>query len=247
MAGFTKPNAALSRSEGTIIDDTRSKTFSLWSVDLGYSLLWCAMLLWAKLKPGSFRFSSGATTSPISQIMCACAMLTPLFIPFVVYYLVTAGKRRLSSFSPVGPARTGPVYLKEVSICFLLTVTPLLSAYLLFNVIVRLEPTTNLVPSLPVWFFLTFVVFLSLLTSLTSVALAYSDNGVSPLIAQVLATFAVLLPFVLSQLVTGASFLSHGVRFIQAVQASTVLTLLPLFLSALMGSLFLLQARIRES
>lgn len=246
MVGLPKSDIALSRPDGTIINDSEPQSFRLWTIDLGYAGLWCAMMLWAKLDPGSFRFSSGGMSSPISQVMGACATLTPLFIPFVVYYPIAAGKWRLKSFSSLAQLRVGQLYLKPVLTCFLLTLTPLLSVYLLFSLMVQLDPTNDLVPSVPAWFFLTFIVFLSLLLSLTSVGLAMSNNRISHLIAIVLATSAVVLPFVLSELVTGRSFLSQAVKFIQAVQASTILTLLPLLLSILLGSVFLLQSRIRQ-
>ncbi len=217
------------------------RTSNLWRIALAYTLLWWALLLWASLAPGSFWPTGSVAASAASQVMSACAILTPFFIPFVVYFPVTQTKGQLNSststqllFSKLNR------YWKQVVPCWLLTLIPLLSVYVLFALMSLLGfLTKDLVTPIILGFsFLIFVVALTLLTSTTSIGFAMSDSRALHLIAVAIAVSAVMLPFLLSELVTGTRFESHLVRFVQGLGESTALSIFLLLSSLLVGSFF---------
>ena len=229
------------RERPTLRDRFALQTSNLWWIDLGYTLLWSALLVWARLDPASFWFTSPVTASRTSQVMCACAMLTPFFIPFVVYFPISKDKRHLKSFSSLqlSSSRTMPAYLQQVASCFLLTLVPVVSVYVLLALTSWFSSTNDLVPPIiPARSFLTFLVSLALFTSTTSVGLAMSGSRVLHLVATAIAASVTVLPFLLSKMVTGTDFLSHLVRLVQTAQASTSLSLFLAVSSLLLGSLF---------
>lgn len=243
MLGFTTlcPEETM-RERVSLLDGFALRTSNLWRIGLGYTLLWWALLLWAILNPGSFWFASTAAALPASQIICACAILTPFFIPFVVYFPITQANAHLNSFSSVqlSSSKTTRGYLKQVVACSSLTLIPLLSVYVLFALMSWLGFLTKdlVTPIILGLSFLIFVVSLTLLTSTTSIGLAMSGSRALHLIATTIAVSAVMLPFLLSEMVTGTRFESHLVGFVQALGESTAPSIFLLLSSLLVGSFF---------
>jgi hypothetical protein len=174
--------------------------------------------------------------------MSACAIITPFFIPFVVYFPVTQTKEHLNSFSSVQlpSAKTTRVYLKQVVACSLLTLIPLLSVYVLFALMSRLGFLAKdlVAPIILGLSFLISVVSLTLLTSTLSIGFAMSGSRALYLIATTIEVSAVMLPFLLSELVTGTRFESHLVRFVQTLGESTTLSIFLMLSALLVGSFF---------
>jgi len=243
MLGFTQLcTEGTMRERVTLLDGFALRTSNLWRIDLGYTLLWWALLLWASLDPGSFWFTSNVAASPASQVMCACAIITPFFIPFVVYFPVTQTKGQLNSFTSTQLLFSKLIkrYWKQVVACWLLTLIPLLSVYVLFALMSLLGFLTKdlVTPIILGLSFITFTVSLTLLTSTVSIGLAMSGSRALHLIATAIAVSAVMLPFLLSEMVTGTRFESHLVRFVQTLGESTALSIFPLLSSLLAGSFF---------
>lgn len=229
------------RERVSLLEGFALRTSNLWRIGLAYTLLWWALLLWASLVPDSLWFTGNIEGSPGSQVMAACAILTAFFIPFVVYFPVTQTKRQLNS-STSAPLLFSKLnrYWKQVVACWLLTLIPLLSVYVLFALMSLLgflvkDLVTPIILGLP---FLIFIVALTLLTSATSVGLAMSDSRALHLIATTIALSTVLLSFILSEMVTGIRFESHLVRFVQGLRESTALSIFLLLSSLLVGSFF---------
>lgn len=221
------------RERTTSMASVTLQTTNLWLVGLGYTLLWWALLLWANLNPGSLWFASTAAASPASQIMCASAILTPFFIPFVVYFPVTQTKSHSSK-------TTGGSYVKQVLACTFLTSIPLLSVCVLFALMSWLGFLTKDLVT-PIIFgrpLLIFVLSLTLLTSTSAIGLAMSTSRSLHLVATAVAVSTVTLPFILSKLVTGSTFESHLVTLVQGVGRSTVPSIFVLLSSLLVGSSF---------
>lgn len=212
------------------------KTSNLWVVDLGYTVLWCALLLWASFSPSSFRFAGADASSQVSQIMSACAIITPLFIPFVIYFPYM---QSVSSSNSIASKQLH-VYLKRVAVCFLLTSIPILTAYLLVALMNWLG-MRNLDGGFPTIFgspFLIFVVALTLVTSTIAVGLGMSRSRALHLVALAIALLVVVLPFLLSEIVTGTNFLQHSIRLVQAIEASTSFLIFLLLSSLITGGFF---------
>lgn len=230
------------RERVSLLDGFELRTTNLWRIGLAYTLLWWALLLWASLAPGSFWFTGNIEASPASQVMAACAILTPLFIPFVVYFPVSQTKANLNSLTStqLSSSKTTRGYWKGVVACWLTTLIPLLSVYVLFALMSWLGFLTKdlVTPIILGVSFLIFVVALTLLTSTTSIGLAMSDSRPLHLIATAIAVSAVMLPFILSEVVTGSRFESHLVRFVQGLGKSPAILTVPLLSSLLIGSLF---------
>jgi hypothetical protein len=230
------------RERVSLFDGVELRTTNLWRIGLAYTLLWWALLVWASLAPGSFWFTGNIEASPASQIMAACAILTPFLIPFVVYFPVSRTKRNLNSFTSKqsSSSKTTRGYWKEVVACWLTTFIPLLSVYALFALMSLLGslPKDLVTPTILGVFFLVFVVALTLLTSTMSIGLALSDSRALHLLAMAIAASAVMLPVILSEMVTGTSFESHLVRFVQVLGKSPAIITIPLLSSLLIGSLF---------
>lgn len=242
------PDSTQFRSDGAITEPVTSlgsiapDAHSYWRIDLGYTLIWWALLLWASLNPKSFWFAGNAAALPATQVMYACALLTPFFVPFVVYFPVTRTKGRLNSSSSIqlSPSETTRSYLGQVLACSLLTLIPVLSMYLLFAFMTWFGFLTKDVVS-PIILgrsLLIFVVSLTLLTSTTAIGLAMSGSRTLHLLATAIAVSTVTLPFILSELVTGSSFESHLIRVVQGVGESTAPSILLLISSLVVGSLF---------
>jgi hypothetical protein len=226
------------------------RTSNLWRIGLAYTLLWVALLLWASLAPGSFWFAGNSAASPATQVMCACAILTSFFIPFVVYFPVTQTKGQMGSSSPTQLwFSKSNSYWKQVVACWLLTLIPLLSVYLLFALMSWSGfLTRDLVTPIVLGFsFLVFVIALTLLTSATSIGLAMSDSRPLHLFATSIALSSVILPFFLSEVVTGTRFEIHLVRFVQRLGESPAIIIVPLLSSLLLGSAFSWRYRQKKS
>ncbi len=244
MLGFTQlcPEETM-RERVSLLDRFALRTSNLWRIGLGYTLLWWALLLWASLAPGSFWPTGNVEASAASQVMCACAILTSFFIPFVVYFPITQTEGHLNSSSSIqlSSSKTSRGYLKQVVACSLLTLIPLLSVYVLFALMSWLGFLTKdlVTPIILGLSFLIFVVALTLLTSTTSIGFAMSGSRGLHRIATAIALSTVILPFILSELVTGTRFESHLVRFVQRLGESPALSILLLLLSSLLvGSFF---------
>lgn len=243
MLGFTQISTEGTMQERvTLLDGFALRTSNLWRIDLAYTLLWLALLLWASLAPGSFWPTGNVEASAASQVMCACAILTALFIPFVVYFPVTQTKGHLNSFPSLqlSSSKTTRGYWRQVVACWLLTLIPLLSVYVLFALMSLLGfLTPDLVtPIILGPSFLIFVVSLMLLASTLSIGLAISGSRALHLVATAIAVSAVTLPFILSELVTGTRFESHLVRLVQGLGESTAPSIFLLLSSLLVGSFF---------
>ena len=212
------------------------KTSNLWKVFLAYTVLWCALLLWGSFSPTSFWFAGAEVSSQVSQIMSACAIVTPLFIPFVIYFPFMQSDS--SSYSI--PSKQLHVYLKRVAVCFLLTSIPVLIAYLLVALMnwLRLGSLDGGFPTIFGSPFLVFVVAFTLVTSTIAVGLGMSRSRRLHLVALAIALLAVVLPFLLSEMVTGANFLQHSIRLVQAIEASTSLLIFLLLSSLIIGGFF---------
>jgi hypothetical protein len=225
----------------SLLDGFALQRTNLWRIGLAYTLLWWALLLWASLAPGSVWFTGNMEASPASQVIAACAILTAFFIPFVVYFPVTQTKGPLNSAtSPQLLFSKLNRYWNQVVACWLLTLTPLLSVYVLFALLRLLGflPKDLVTPIILGPFFVIFVVAFTLLTSTTSIGFALSGSRTLHFIATTIALSTVILPFILSELVTGTRFESHLVRFVQGLGESPAILTVPLLLSLLIGSLF---------
>ncbi|MCM3872651.1 MAG: hypothetical protein ND895_18375 [Pyrinomonadaceae bacterium] len=226
------------------------RTANLWRIGLTYTLLWVALLLWAGLAPGSFWFASNSAASPASQLMCACAILTSLFIPFVVYFPVTQNEGQTDSSTPTQLwfSRSNK-YWKQVAACWLLTLISLLSVYVLFALMNLLGFLTKdlVAPIMLGLTFLMFVAFLTLLTSTTAIGFAMSGSRTLHLVATTIALATVILPFILSELVTGTRFESHLVSFVLRLGQSPAILIVPLLSSLLLGSVFSWHYRHKKS
>lgn len=226
----------------SLLDGFALRTSNLWRIGPGYTLLWWALLLWASLAPGSFWPTGNATASAASHVMSACALITPFFIPFVVYFPAMQSKGQLHPFTSIqsSSSKTTRVYLKQVVACWLLTLIPLLSVYVLFALMSWLGYLTRdlVTPIILGHSFLIFVVSLTLLSSTLSIGFAMSGSRALYLIATAVGVSAVTLPFLLSELVTGTRFESHLVSFVQALGDSAALSVFPLLASLLVGSFF---------
>lgn len=212
------------------------KTSNLWVVDLGYTALWCALLMWASFSPQSFWFAGPEALSPISQIMSACAIVTPLFIPFGIYFPTLRAGSNFNS----GALKQPPVYLKRVAVCFLVTAIPVLSVYLLASLMSWLEipGAARVTPTMFGSLFLVFVMSFTLVTSTLAVGLAMSGSRALYVIALAIALSGVVLPFLLSESVTGTDFLQHSTRFVQAINASRTFSIFLLLTSLIAGGFF---------
>lgn len=230
------------RERVSLLDGFELRTSNLRLIGIAYTLLWWALLLWASLVPGSFWFTGSIEASPASQVMVACAILTPFLIPFVVCFPVSQTKRNLSSFNStqLSSSKTTRGYWKDVVACWLTTLIPMLGVSALFALMSLLGflPKDLVTPIILGVSFFIFVVALTLLTSTTSIGLAMSDSRVLHLIAVAIAVSAVVLPFILSEMVTGTRFELHLVRFVQGPGESTVLSIFLLLSSLLVGSFF---------
>jgi len=242
MLGSNQPRAEQTMSEIGLLDGFALRTTNLWRIGLVYTMLWWALLLWASVVPGSLWLTGNIEASVASQVMAACAILTPFLIPFVVYFPVSQTKRNLNSFTStrLSSSKTKRAYWKEVVACWLTTLIPLLSVYALFGLMSLMGFLTKdvLTPVLLGLSFLIFIVALTLLTSTTSVGLAMSDSRTLHLMAIAIATSAVVLPFILSEVVTGTRFESHLVRFVQGLGGSPAIFTVPLLSSLLIGCFF---------
>lgn len=243
------PDSTQFRSDGAMTEPVTSlgsiapDAYSFWRIDLGYTLVWWALLLWAILNARSFWFAGNAAALPATQVMCACALLTPFFIPFVVYFPVTQTKGLLNSSASIqlSSSKTTRSYLGQVLTCSLLTIIPLLSVYLLFALMswfgfLKKDFITPIILGRSL---LILVIPLTLLTSTTAIGLAMSGSRALHLLATAIAVSTVTLPFILSELVTGSSFESHLIRVVQGVVGeSTAPSILLLLSSLLVGSSF---------
>src|SRR5688572_10056310 len=81
------------RERVALLHDVALPLFGLWRSVLAYTLLWWALLLWAGWSTHSVWFPATAVAPAAAQVMCACAILTPLFIPFVVCFPLVQNKR----------------------------------------------------------------------------------------------------------------------------------------------------------
>ncbi len=242
------PDSTQFRAERTITeqvnlpDPIAPVARSFWRIGLGYALIWWALLLWASLNPKSFWFANNAAVLPATAVMCACALLTPFFISFVVYFPITQTKRRLNSSASVqsSSSKTTRGYLGQVQRCSLLTLIPLLSVYVLFALMSWFGFLTKdfVTPIILGGSLLTFVIPLMLLTSTTAVGLAMSGSRVLHLLATAIAVSTVTLPFILSELVTGSGFETYLIRVVQGVEGSTAPSILLLISSLVVGSFF---------
>ena len=234
--------ARITSERVALLDDVALQRSNLWRFDLVYTLLWSALLLWAGLNPRSYWLAGTAAASPASLVMGACAILSPLLIPFVVYFPLSQAKGHFDSFSSIQVylSRTTRGYLRQVVACSLLTLIPLLSVYVMFALMTWLGFITSdlLIPVILGRAFLIFVVSFSLLASTTAIGLAMSDSRALRLIATAIAVSAVTMPFIFSELVTGTRFESHLVRFIQALGNSIAPSVFLLLASLLIGSCF---------
>ncbi len=230
------------RERVSLLDRCALRTSNLWRIGLGYTALWWVLLLWASLAPGSFWPTGNVEASAASHVMSACAILTPFFIPFVVYFPVTQTEGHLNSFSSIqlSSSRTTRGYLRQVVACSLLTLIPLLSVYVLFALMRWLGFLTKdlVTPIILGLSFLISVVSLTLLTSTLSIGFAMSGSRALYLIATTIALSAVMLPVLLSEMVTGTRFESHLVRFVQGLEESTTLSIFLMLSALLMGSFF---------
>ena len=226
----------------SLLDRFALRTSNLWRIGLGYTLLWWALLLWASLAPDSFWPTGNAAASAASHVLAACAIITPLFIPFAVYFPVMQSKGQLNAFTStrLSSSKTTRVYLKQVVACWLLTLIPLLSVYVLFALMSWLGYLTRdlVTPIILGVSFLSFVVSLTLLASTLSIGFAMSGSRALYLIATAIEVSAVTLPFLLSELVTGTRFEIHLVRFVQALGDTAALSVFPLLASLVFGSFF---------
>jgi hypothetical protein len=240
MPSFFQPHPqTIIRERVASVDDVALPTFGLWLSVLAYALLWWALLLWAGTT-GSAWFAGDAAAPAASQVMCACAILTPLFIPFVFFFPLIQTRRHLFTSTQFSSSKTTRGYIRQVASCSLLTLVPLLSVYVLFALMNWTGLTTNgLVTSILLGrSFLIFDVSLVLLTSTTAIGLALSDSRILHFLATTIAVSTVTLPFILSKIVTGTGFLSHIVTFVQAVGNSTAPSGVLLLASLLTGSCF---------
>jgi hypothetical protein len=242
MPGFTQLRSQRTTGQDTLLDSVAPQASTFWRIDLGYTLIWSALLLWACLNPGSFWFSNTAAVSPASQVMCACALVTPFFIPFVVYFPIFQTKGHFISFASaqLPSSKTTPGYLQQVVACSLLTLIPLLSVYVLFVLMnwqgfLGNDPITPIIlgPTL-----LIFVLALTLLTSASAIGLAMSGSRALHLLAMAIAVSTVTLPFILSELVTGSRFESYLVRVVKGVGVSAASSILLLLSSLVVGGSF---------
>lgn len=212
------------------------KTSNLWLVDVSYTVLWCALLLWASFSPRSFWVAGPEPLSRVSQIMSVCAIVTPLFIPFAIYFPAMQADLSVDSTASI----QSHVYLRRVAVCFLLTLIPILSAYLLvaFMNWLGMRGWARVTPTIFGNSFLSFVVSFTLVTSTTAVGLGMSRSRRLHLIALAIALLVVVLPFLLSEMVTGTNFLQHSIRLVQAVEASISFSIFLLFFSLITGGFF---------
>lgn len=212
------------------------KTSSLWVIGLGYTVLWCALLLWANFSPSSFWFVGPEASSPVSQIMSACAIVTPLFIPFALYF----PSMRADSSSDLIASKQLHLYLKYVAVCFLLTSIPILTAYLLVALMnwLGVRSLDRIFPTVFGSPFLIFVVASSLVTSTIAVGLGMSRSRTLHLVALAIALLVVVLPFLLSEMVTGTNFFQYSIRLVQAIEASTSFSVFLLLSSLITGGFF---------
>lgn len=230
-------------SEPVTLPDTAVLPASnLWWIDLCYTLLWSTLLLWASSTPNTLWFNGGAPASYASQVMAACAILTPLIIPFVVYFPLAqaTGHRNYLPSLQLSLAKTIRGYLKQVVICYLLSSVPLLSVYVLFVLMSRFGFLANdfLTPILLGRSFVIFVASVTLLTSTLSIGLAASGLRTLQLVATAIAVAAVTLPFILSGLVTGTRFENHLIRFVQALEGFPGVSIVLWVASLLAASFF---------
>lgn len=242
------------RERVSLLDRFALRPSNLWRIALAYTLLWWALLLWAIWAPGSFWPTGNAEASAASQVMCACAIITPFFLPFAVYFPVMQSKGfsvshslypttlQLNPFTStqLSSSKTTRGYWKDVVACWLTTLIPMLGLYALFALMSLLGflPKDLVTPIILGVSFFIFVVALTLLTSTTSIGLAMSDSRALHFVATTIALSTVLLPFILSELVTGTRFESHVVRFVQGPGESTALSILLLLSSMLVGGFF---------
>jgi hypothetical protein len=237
------------RERVALLDDVVLPTFGLWRSVLAYTLLWWALLLWAGWTTRSAWFAGVAAAPAAAQVMCASAILTPLFIPFVVCFPLIQTRRHPFSSVRLTFSKTTHEYIRKVVSCSLLTLVPLSSVYVLFALmnwlgLVTDGPVTHILLGRS---FLIFDVSLVLLTSTTAIGLALSRSRVLHLLATAVAVSTVTSPFILSELVTGTGFLSHLVTLVQAVGNSTAPSGVLLLVSLLTGSSFSLLHRRKPS
>ncbi len=105
----------------SLLDRFALRPSNLWRIALAYTLLWWALLLWASLAPGSFWPTGNAEASAASHVMSACAVITPFFIPFAVYFPVMQSKGQLNPFTStqLSSSKTTRGYWKQVVACWL--------------------------------------------------------------------------------------------------------------------------------
>lgn len=224
------------------MENLATRTSILWRVDLGYTLPWCALLLWARLDSGSFWFANSIGVSPAAQVMCACAVLTPFFIPFVVYIPFTQTRGRLNPFAPAPllSFRLSPLYWKRVIACWLFTLIPFLSVYVLFSLVNSLSFLAEdlVAPVILGSFFLISTASLALLTSTVAVGLSVRISRSSHFTATAIAGLTVMSPFLFSEMLTGTGFESYLVASAQALAASPAVSIFLLLSSLLVGIFF---------
>ena len=229
------------RERAALVEDFAPRTSILWRVDLSYTLPWCALLLWASLDPGSFWFINRVGVSSATQVMCACAILTPFFIPFVVYIPFTQTKGQLNPFAPAPllSFRLSSLYWKRVVACWLFTLIPFLSVYVLFSLVNSLAFLMEdlVAPVILGGFFLTSTASLALLTSTIAVGLSVRISRSSHFIATAIAGLTVMSPFLFSEMLTGTGFESYLVASAQALVASPAISIF-LLLSSLLAGIF---------
>jgi hypothetical protein len=242
MPGFTQLRSQRTTDQDTLLDSVAPQASTFWRIDLGYTLIWSTLLLWAYLNPGSFWFSNTAAVSPASQVMCACALVTPFFIPFVVYFPIFQTKGHFISFAStqLSSSKRTPGYLQQVMACSLLTLIPILSVYVLFIFMNWLgflgnDPITPIILGRTL---LIFALALTLLTSTSAIGLAMSGSRALHLLAMAIAVSTVTLPFILSEMVTGYRFESYLIRIVHGVGESTAPSIFLLLFSLVLGGSF---------
>lgn len=217
------------------------RSISLRRIGFVFSMTCWILLIWASLNKHSFWFAHTALASPAAQMMSAFAVLTPFFLPFVIYVPVVQTKLYLNSSAiQSSSAETSRSYLKQLGLCFSFTLIPLLFVYALFALMSWFGFIAKdfialiiLGPS-----FFSFVISLTLLTSTSASGVALTTSRALHLVATVMAVLTVTLPFAFSEVMTGSSFESHLIMVVQGVAKSPAPSSVLLFSALLVGSFF---------
>lgn len=213
------------------------------------SALGCGFILWAGLAPDStwLAHSIIPELSPVSQVVGSFLFLTPLLMPFVGYMSLIQSERQGNSFRFLRalPIRPQTLFWVRIICCWVLTLIPALSYYLVLGFMQALDllAQDKFLPVLLSTRFCLLIVTLAWLVSTISVGLGMNVNPqFLPFTVTVIGSALVLFPFVFSRLIIGIDSQVILVKLARTLGTmggvSLVLALLSLMLGAILSWLF---------